>query len=40
MKQQSLATAGFEQATKRTRKRESLDEMDLMVPWSELVALI
>jgi IS5 family transposase len=40
MKQQSLATAGFELATKRTRKREFLDEMDLVVPWSELVGLI
>jgi IS5 family transposase len=40
MKQQSLATAGFELAAKRTRKREFLDEMNLMVPWSELVALI
>jgi IS5 family transposase len=40
MKQQSLATAGFELATKRTRKREFLDEMNLVVPWSELVSLI
>jgi IS5 family transposase len=40
MKQQSLATAGFELATKRTRKREFLDEMNLAVPWSELVGLI
>ncbi len=40
MKQQSLDTAGFELATKRTRKHEFLDEMNLMVPWTELVALI
>jgi IS5 family transposase len=40
MKQQSLATAGFELATKRTRKREFLDEMNLVVPWAELVELI
>ncbi|MFM7802481.1 MAG: IS5 family transposase, partial [Limnohabitans sp.] len=40
MKQQSLATAGFELATKRTRKREFLDEMNLVVPWFELVELI
>ena len=40
MKQQSLATAGFELATKRTRKREFLDEMNLVVPWAELVGLI
>ena len=26
--------------TKRTRKREFLDEMTLVVPWAELVALI
>ena len=40
MKQISLATTGFELVTKRTRKREFLDEMNLMVPWAELVALI
>ena len=27
-------------ATKRTRLREFLDEMNLVVPWSELVSLI
>lgn len=31
---------GFELVTKRTRKREFLDEMNLIVPWLELVALI
>lgn len=36
----SLCTAGFERKTKRTRKREFLDEMNLVVPWTELVALI
>ena len=40
MKQISLATAGFELVTKRTRKRIFLDEMNLVVPWSELVNLI
>ena len=40
MKQISLASTGFELVTKRTRKREFLDEMNLMVPWTELVALI
>lgn len=40
MKQMSLGAAGFERKTKRTRKREFLDEMNLVVPWSELVALI
>lgn len=40
MKQMSLASSGFELKTKRTRKREFLDEMELVVPWSELLALI
>jgi IS5 family transposase len=40
MKQISLATIGFELVTKRTRKRVFLDEMNLVVPWTELVDLI
>jgi IS5 family transposase len=42
MKQMSLdsTATGFERRTKRTRKREFLDEMNLVVPWSELVALV
>ncbi len=40
MKQISLAATGFELAPKRTRKREFLDEMDRVIPWSELLALI
>ena len=40
MKQLSLSTTGFERKTKRTRKREFLDEMSLVVPWAELVSLI
>lgn len=40
MKQMSLSESGFERKTKRTRKREFLDEMNLVVPWAELVALI
>jgi transposase, IS5 family len=40
MKQMSLGESGFERKTKRTRKREFLDEMDLVVPWAELVSLI
>jgi IS5 family transposase len=42
MKQISLAGAagGFELKIKRTRKREFLDEMELVVPWGELEALI
>src|SRR5574343_121491 len=40
MKQMSLAHSGFELVTKRTRKREFLDEMNLVIPWTELLALI
>ena len=40
MKQISLATTGFELVTKRTRKRVFLDEMNLVVPWTDLVGLI
>lgn len=39
MKQLSLAS-GFELSGKRTRKRVFLEEMDRVVPWAELVALI
>jgi IS5 family transposase len=40
MKQMSLATTGFDVIAKRTRKWEFLDEMNLVVPWSELLSLI
>jgi len=41
MKQMSLySTTGFERKSKRTLKCEFLDEMNLVVPWAELVALI
>ena len=40
MKQISLVAAGFELVNKRTRKREFLGEMNLVVPWAELVGLI
>ena len=40
MKQISLATTGYELITKRTRKRVFLEEMELVVPWRELVGLI
>ena len=40
MKQISLSTTGFELVTKRTRKREFLDEMNLVIPWSQLLGLI
>lgn len=40
MTQMSLGESGFERKTKRTHKREYLDEMKLVVPWAELVSLI
>jgi transposase, IS5 family len=40
MKQMSLAPSGFEKSAKRTRKREFLAEMDRVVPWAALEALI
>jgi transposase, IS5 family len=40
MKQTSLVVSGFELSSKRTRKREFLDEMNLVVPWAELLWLI
>ncbi len=40
MKQMSLDSTGFERKIKRTRKREFLDEMNLVVPWADLVALV
>ena len=40
MKQIRLAATGFELVTKRTRERVFLDEMNLVVPWAELVSLI
>ena len=39
MKQMSLGNNGFELASKRTRKREFLDEMQRVVPWGELTSL-
>ncbi len=39
MKQIKLATTGFELVTNRARKREVLDDMNLVIPWSELLAL-
>jgi len=34
------ADRGLELSAKRTRKRQFLDEMERVVPWSELIALI
>jgi IS5 family transposase len=40
MKQTTFAFTGFELITKRRRKRGFLDEMNLVVPWTELTGLI
>ncbi len=41
MKQPTLATmTGFERYTKKTRRAQFLEEMDRVVPWSKLCALI
>jgi transposase, IS5 family len=40
MKQMSLGNNGFDLSSKRTRKREFLDEMQRVVPWAELTTLI
>jgi len=40
MNQISLAQTGFELATKRTRKREFLDEMNAVIPWAALLGLL
>ena len=40
MNQISLATTGFELATKVTRKRELLAQLDAVMPWSDLLAWI
>jgi IS5 family transposase len=39
MKQISLATTGFKLVTKHTRKREFLDEMNLVIHWSQLLVM-
>jgi transposase, IS5 family len=40
MKQISLGTSGFEISSKTTRKRVFLQEMNIVVPWADLVGLI
>lgn len=40
MNQISLAQTGFELSTKRTRKREFLDEMNAVIPWAALLGLL
>ena len=40
MKQMTLATAGFERYAKTTRRAEFLAQMDRVVPWERLCALV
>ncbi|MDH5641126.1 MAG: IS5 family transposase, partial [Nitrospira sp.] len=40
MHQQTFAEASFEQYRKTTRRERFLDEMNRVVPWAELVAVI
>jgi len=40
MKENTLAITGFELVTKRTRKRNFLDEVSLAIPWSHPLGLI
>ncbi len=40
MRQTTLATAGFERYRKPTRREMFLAEMDRVVPWRQLCALI
>jgi IS5 family transposase len=40
MRQQSLADGSFEKYRKKTRKELFLDEMDQIIPWQELTAVI
>lgn len=40
MKQAGLATTGFVHVTKRTRKWVFPTEMNLLVPWTELVGIV
>ncbi|KAF0190400.1 MAG: IS4 family transposase [Gammaproteobacteria bacterium] len=39
-KQMTLGTRGFEKYTRTTRREKFLAEMDRIVPWTELCALI
>ncbi|WP_310625856.1 transposase, partial [Limnohabitans sp.] len=40
MKQTSLSISGFELQSKRTRRREVLNDLDRVIPWPVLLALI
>lgn len=40
MKQRSLGQTGFERTSKPTRRQRFLAEMDAVIPWARLVALV
>jgi IS5 family transposase len=40
MRQQTLAEEGFEKYRKQTRREQFLEEMDRIIPWPELAAVI
>jgi len=40
MRQQTLAGSGFERHRKVTRRERFLQEMDEVVPWQRLVAVV
>lgn len=40
MKQMSLGASGFERRVKKTRKQIFLEQMDQVVPWADLMALV
>ena len=40
MRQQTLASNGFEKYRKKTRKEQFLDEMNVVIPWKELCEAI
>lgn len=40
MKQQTLAGSGFDKHRKQTRREQFLQQMDQLVPWSRLVAVV
>lgn len=40
MRQRTLAESGYEQYRKTTRREQFLNEMERVVPWRELCALI
>ena len=40
MKQRSLAESGYERRAKLTKRQRFLTEMDAVIPWSRLIALV